>query len=183
MKKKFDLFGIQTHPIPLNTHGLRANRTSPQQAHPTPPPSRAIPTPHAEPAQPVGMCQHVGPPAHRLSRSPFLGRVGPCCQLGLLHRSSPDHGAHVVWNSELFIVGAYSGYIPDLWRVFPLDYLSERPGNHHLCVCHTVRRETRGRKVPSPVIFTHIGESLLGLWLGASPICMGALPKSLDSVC
>jgi hypothetical protein len=29
MKKKFDLFGIQTHPIPLNPHGLRANRTSP----------------------------------------------------------------------------------------------------------------------------------------------------------
>jgi hypothetical protein len=24
--KKFDLFGIQTHPIPLNPHGLRANR-------------------------------------------------------------------------------------------------------------------------------------------------------------
>jgi hypothetical protein len=30
--KKFDLFGIQTHPIPLNPHGLRANRTSPQWA-------------------------------------------------------------------------------------------------------------------------------------------------------
>jgi hypothetical protein len=28
--KKFDLFGIQTHPIPLNPHGLRANRTRPQ---------------------------------------------------------------------------------------------------------------------------------------------------------
>jgi hypothetical protein len=28
--KKFDLFGIQTHPIPLNPHGLRANRTSPR---------------------------------------------------------------------------------------------------------------------------------------------------------
>jgi hypothetical protein len=27
--KKFDFFGIQTHPIPLNPHGLRANRTSP----------------------------------------------------------------------------------------------------------------------------------------------------------
>jgi hypothetical protein len=27
--KKFELFGIQTHPIPLNPHGLRANRTSP----------------------------------------------------------------------------------------------------------------------------------------------------------
>jgi hypothetical protein len=27
--KKFDLFGIQTHPISLNPHGLRANRTSP----------------------------------------------------------------------------------------------------------------------------------------------------------
>jgi hypothetical protein len=24
--KKFELFGIQTHPIPLNPHGLRANR-------------------------------------------------------------------------------------------------------------------------------------------------------------
>jgi hypothetical protein len=30
--KKFDLFGIQTHPIPLNPHGLRANRTSPKLA-------------------------------------------------------------------------------------------------------------------------------------------------------
>jgi hypothetical protein len=30
--KKFDLFGIQTHPIPLNPHGLRANRTSPKQS-------------------------------------------------------------------------------------------------------------------------------------------------------
>jgi hypothetical protein len=30
--KKFDLFGIQTHPIPLNPHGLRANRTSPNRA-------------------------------------------------------------------------------------------------------------------------------------------------------
>jgi hypothetical protein len=29
--KKFDLFGIQTHPIPLNPHGLRANRISPYQ--------------------------------------------------------------------------------------------------------------------------------------------------------
>jgi hypothetical protein len=28
-EKRFDLFGIQTHPIPLNPHGLRANRTSP----------------------------------------------------------------------------------------------------------------------------------------------------------
>jgi hypothetical protein len=28
--KKFDLFGIQTHPIPLNPHGLRASRTSPK---------------------------------------------------------------------------------------------------------------------------------------------------------
>jgi hypothetical protein len=27
--KKFDLFRIQTHPISLNPHGLRANRTSP----------------------------------------------------------------------------------------------------------------------------------------------------------
>jgi hypothetical protein len=30
--KKFDLFGIQTHPIPLNPHGLRANRTSPKNS-------------------------------------------------------------------------------------------------------------------------------------------------------
>jgi hypothetical protein len=30
IEKKFDLFGIQTHPIPLNPHELRANRTSPQ---------------------------------------------------------------------------------------------------------------------------------------------------------
>jgi hypothetical protein len=29
IEKRFDLFGIQTHPIPLNPHGLRANRTSP----------------------------------------------------------------------------------------------------------------------------------------------------------
>jgi hypothetical protein len=29
IEKKFDLFGIKTHPIPLNPHGLRANRTSP----------------------------------------------------------------------------------------------------------------------------------------------------------
>jgi hypothetical protein len=29
IEKKFDLLGIQTHPIPLNPHGLRANRTSP----------------------------------------------------------------------------------------------------------------------------------------------------------
>jgi hypothetical protein len=28
IKKKFDLFGIQTHPISFNPHGLRANRTS-----------------------------------------------------------------------------------------------------------------------------------------------------------
>jgi hypothetical protein len=28
-EKMFDLFGFQTHPIPLNPHGLRANRTSP----------------------------------------------------------------------------------------------------------------------------------------------------------
>jgi hypothetical protein len=32
IEKKFDLFGIQTHPIPLNPHGLRANRTSPNQS-------------------------------------------------------------------------------------------------------------------------------------------------------
>jgi hypothetical protein len=30
--KKFDLFGIQTHLIPLNPHGLRANRTSPKKS-------------------------------------------------------------------------------------------------------------------------------------------------------
>jgi hypothetical protein len=30
--KTFDLSGIQTHPIPLNPHGLRANRTSPEEA-------------------------------------------------------------------------------------------------------------------------------------------------------
>jgi hypothetical protein len=30
IEKKSDLFGIQTHPIPLNPHGLRANRTSPK---------------------------------------------------------------------------------------------------------------------------------------------------------
>jgi hypothetical protein len=30
--KKFELFGIQTHPIPLNPHGLRANRTSPKKS-------------------------------------------------------------------------------------------------------------------------------------------------------
>jgi hypothetical protein len=30
IKKKFDLFGIQTHPISLNSHRLRANRTSPK---------------------------------------------------------------------------------------------------------------------------------------------------------
>jgi hypothetical protein len=29
IKKKFDLFMIQTHSISLNPHGLRANRTSP----------------------------------------------------------------------------------------------------------------------------------------------------------
>jgi hypothetical protein len=28
IEKKFDLFGIKTHPISLNPHGLRANRTS-----------------------------------------------------------------------------------------------------------------------------------------------------------
>jgi hypothetical protein len=28
IEKKFDLFGIKTHSIPLNPHGLRANRTS-----------------------------------------------------------------------------------------------------------------------------------------------------------
>jgi hypothetical protein len=27
--KKFNLFGIQTHPTPLNPHRLKANRTSP----------------------------------------------------------------------------------------------------------------------------------------------------------
>jgi hypothetical protein len=30
--KTFDLSGIKTHPIPLNPHGLRANRTSPNTA-------------------------------------------------------------------------------------------------------------------------------------------------------
>jgi hypothetical protein len=30
IKKKFDLFEIQTHPITLNLHRLRANRTSPR---------------------------------------------------------------------------------------------------------------------------------------------------------
>jgi hypothetical protein len=30
IEKKFDLFGIQTHLIPLNPHGLIANRTSPE---------------------------------------------------------------------------------------------------------------------------------------------------------
>jgi hypothetical protein len=29
IEKEFNLFGIQTHPIPLNPHGLSANRTSP----------------------------------------------------------------------------------------------------------------------------------------------------------
>ena len=29
IKKKFDLFRIETHPISLNPHGLRANQTSP----------------------------------------------------------------------------------------------------------------------------------------------------------
>jgi hypothetical protein len=32
--KDFDLFGIETHPIPLNPHGLRAKRTSPQGIKP-----------------------------------------------------------------------------------------------------------------------------------------------------
>jgi hypothetical protein len=31
-EKRFDLFGFQTHPIPLNPHGLRANRISPNMA-------------------------------------------------------------------------------------------------------------------------------------------------------
>jgi hypothetical protein len=30
IKKKFDLFEIQTHIISFNPHGLRANRTSPK---------------------------------------------------------------------------------------------------------------------------------------------------------
>jgi hypothetical protein len=34
--KKFDLFGIQTHPISLNPHELRANRTSPNTYHHAP---------------------------------------------------------------------------------------------------------------------------------------------------
>jgi hypothetical protein len=29
--KDFDLFGIETDPIPLNPHGLRAKRTSPKE--------------------------------------------------------------------------------------------------------------------------------------------------------
>jgi hypothetical protein len=32
IEKKFDLFVIQTHPIPLNPYELRANRTSPKHA-------------------------------------------------------------------------------------------------------------------------------------------------------
>jgi hypothetical protein len=35
IEKKFDLFGIQTHPIPLNPYGLRANRTSPDMDRPS----------------------------------------------------------------------------------------------------------------------------------------------------
>jgi hypothetical protein len=35
-EKMFDLFGIQTHPIPLNPHGLRANRTSPSRVFQSP---------------------------------------------------------------------------------------------------------------------------------------------------
>jgi hypothetical protein len=31
--KDFDLFGIETHPIPPNPHGLRAKRTSPYCFH------------------------------------------------------------------------------------------------------------------------------------------------------
>jgi hypothetical protein len=30
IEKKFDFFGIKTHPISLNPYGLRANRTSPE---------------------------------------------------------------------------------------------------------------------------------------------------------
>jgi hypothetical protein len=41
--KKFDLFGIETHPIPLNPHGLRANRTSPNSAQTH---SSRLPEPH-----------------------------------------------------------------------------------------------------------------------------------------
>jgi hypothetical protein len=33
IKKKFDLFGIQTHLILLNPYGLRANRTSPNMVY------------------------------------------------------------------------------------------------------------------------------------------------------
>jgi hypothetical protein len=29
--KDFDLFGIETHPIPPNPYGLRAKRTSPKE--------------------------------------------------------------------------------------------------------------------------------------------------------
>jgi hypothetical protein len=35
-EKRFDLFGFQTHPISLNPHGLRANRTSPYSYIPIP---------------------------------------------------------------------------------------------------------------------------------------------------
>jgi hypothetical protein len=31
-EKKLDLFGIKIHPIPLNPHGLRANRTSSKES-------------------------------------------------------------------------------------------------------------------------------------------------------
>jgi hypothetical protein len=31
IKKEFDLFEILTHPIPLNPHGLRDNRTNPNR--------------------------------------------------------------------------------------------------------------------------------------------------------
>jgi hypothetical protein len=34
IEKEFNLFGIQTHPIPLNPRGLSANRTSPKSVTP-----------------------------------------------------------------------------------------------------------------------------------------------------
>jgi hypothetical protein len=37
---------------------------------------------------------------------PFLRRVDPYCQLGLVRRSMPDHAARVARNLELFVVGS-----------------------------------------------------------------------------
>lgn len=146
------------------------------------PPARPIPTPRAEPAQQVGMRRHVGPPAHRLSGSTFLGHVGPCCQLGLLRRSSPNMSrasrgirSCSLWEPTQDIYPTYGA--------FSLDYPSGRPRNHHHRVRRAVRSENRGRRVSPLVIFAHIGESPLGLRSGASPICVGALAKSSDSLC